>query len=775
MTMKRGSVTIKRRSRKTTGKRLYARIALSTDSETIGDLEYETNEEKFIGRGNLGLPNMVKNSIPLSKKIGLVTEPIVSLKRTVKVKPGEETIVDFILAVGEEKEKVKENLQKYQSSENVKAEFELSKARVEAESRYLRMKGKEIEIYQKMLSYIIFDNPVKSQTMQKNCQISYKQEELWKYGISGDLPILLVKIKDINDIDIIKEVLSAYEFFRVKNIKVDLVILNEEKESYENYVKDAIQSAILNKNIAYLLNIPGGIFCLENVDKKDKKLLETRANLVINASYSSLALQMEEIENKIIDNVKETVLEVKPNIIAEVPEDKEELIDMSNLKYFNEYGGFSKDGKEYCIKINTNNKLPTVWSHVLANKNFGTLTTENMGGYTWYKNSRLNRVTSWHNSTCTNIPSEIIYLKDEENGRIWTPTAMPMPDDKNYNVIYGFGYAKYVHSSDDILQELEIFVPQEESCKINILTLKNNAPKKKKIKIVYYVKPVIGEDEIKSDGYIKLQYEENSNVLIAKNLYNTDEFKDTIYVSSSEKIKSFTGNKKAFLGSVSNPSGLHHMRLDNDSGIGKKSCIAIEIEVEIESFSDKKISIILGADETLVAAKDVAYKYSKVQNCNMELSKVKSRWNEFLGKLQVKTPYESLNIMLNGWIMYQTITSRLLAKSGFYQSGGAYGFRDQLQDVYGIKFLDSNILYNQIIKHSKHQFVEGDVEHWWHEENNRGIRTKFSDDLLWLPYMVVKYINHTGDYNILNVVTPYLQGPVLQENEKEKYIVEVRI
>ena len=211
------------------------------------------------------------------------------------------------------------------------------------------------------------------------------------------------------------------------------------------------------------------------------------------------------------------------------------------------------------------------------------------------------------------------------------------------------------------------------------------------------------------------------------------------------------------------------MRLDNDSGIGKKSCIAIEIEVEIESFSDKKISIILGADETLVAAKDVAYKYSKVQNCNMELSKVKSRWNEFLGKLQVKTPYESLNIMLNGWIMYQTITSRLLAKSGFYQSGGAYGFRDQLQDVYGIKFLDSNILYNQIIKHSKHQFVEGDVEHWWHEENNRGIRTKFSDDLLWLPYMVVKYINHTGDYNILNVVTPYLQGAKLQENEKEKY------
>lgn len=234
---------------------------------------------------------------------------------------------------------------------------------------------------------------------------------------------------------------------------------------------------------------------------------------------------------------------------------------------------------------------------------------------------------------------------------------------------------------------------------------------------------------------------------------------DTIYVSSSEKIKSFTGNKKTF--------NINNVRLDNDNGIGKKSCIAIELEIEIESFSDKKISIILGAEENLVLAKDIAYKYSKIQNCNMELVKVKNKWNELLGRVQVKTPYESLNIMINGWIMYQTICSRLLAKSGFYQSGGAYGFRDQLQDAYGTKFLDTNILYNQIIKHSKHQFIEGDVEHWWHEENNRGIRTKFSDDLLWLPYMVIKYIRHTGDYEILNVITPYLQGAKLKEKKKK--------
>ena len=204
-------------------------------------------------------------------------------------------------------------------------------------------------------------------------------------------------------------------------------------------------------------------------------------------------------------------------------------------------------------------------------------------------------------------------------------------------------------------------------------------------------------------------------------------------------------------GGISNPTALHHMRLDNDTGIGKKSCIAIELEVEIESFSDKKISLILGAEENLIDAKDIAYKYSKVQNCNIELNKVKNKWNDLLGRVQVNTQYESLNIMLNGWTAYQTIVSRLLGKSGFYQSGGAYGFRDQLQDTFSTKYIDIQLLYNQIIKHSRHQFLEGDVEHWWHEENNRGIRTRFSDDLLWLPYAVIQYISHTGDYNILDV------------------------
>ena len=782
-------LTVKRRAREYNEKELHLIAKMQTNCEKIGETEFEIDKAKFAGRNNLGIPKSVQNSTPLSKKIGLTTESIIALKNTIKIKPGQNVYVDLILSVEYDKQIAVQNMEKYKVIENVSREFEIVKAKTEAESRYLEIKGKDIDIYQTILSYILFDNPLKNNS--KLAYKTYEQKDLWKYGISGDLPIITVTIKYINDIYVIKQIIKAYDFFRTKNIKIELVIIDEENYSYETYIRDEIEGVILNSHLAYMKNIYGGIFVLSKseMDIRDVNLIKFISALVIDSHLGNLQNIIKDMEDEVLDNYRIVEKSERISVEEDLSKDIDIINSFQNIKYYNEYGAFSEDGKKYIIRINKENKLPTTWSHIMANNKFGTVVTESGGGYTWYKNSRLNRVTSWHNSACTNIPSEIIYLKDEENGRIWTPTAMPMPDDKNYNVIYGFGYAKYIHSCDEILQELEVFVPQEESCKINILTLKNNAPKKKKMKIVYYVKPVIGEDEIKSDGYIKLQYEENSNVLVAKNLYNVDEFKDTIYVSSSEKIKSFTGNKKTFLGEqrdvilkehdkgtlktnsrgILNPSGLHHMRLDNDSGIGKESCIAIEIDIEIESFSEKKISIILGADETPVIAKDVAYKYSKVQNCNMELSKIKNKWNDLLGRLQVKTPYESLNIMLNGWTMYQTITSRLLARSGFYQSGGAYGFRDQLQDAYGVKFLDSNVLYEQIIKHSKHQFIEGDVEHWWHEENNRGIRTKFSDDLLWLPYMVCEYIKHTGNYDILKVVTPYLQGARLQKNEKERY------
>ena len=717
---------------------------------------------------------MVKKSTPFSKKIGLVTEPIVAMKRTINIKPEEDTIINFIISVGETKEKVKNNIKKYIVQENTKKAFEISKAKNEAQSRYLRVKGKQIRDYEKIMSYIIFDNPAKKLNLDRLPQKQYKQSELWKYGISGDLPIILLKIKDINDTYVVKEMLKAFEYMRAKNFKVDLVIIDEEKYSYENYVKENIEEDIQNSQMAYLKNIKGGIFELNTneISKEDTELLEFVASIIIDGKKGGLNNSLKDIEDEYLEKYRNTSNEIE---IKSINSDDTESINIfqsqEDSKYYNEYGAFSKDGKEYLIKTNKKERTPTVWSHIMANEKFGTLVTESMGGYTWYKNSRLNRITSWENKPNKDIPSEIIYIKDEENELVWSIGQNPMPDNKDYSAIYGFGYAKFLHKSNNINQELEVFVPKDDSVKIQVLKLRNTEVNKKKLKIVYYIKPVLGEEETKVKDYINIRYDKNSNSIYSKNLYNEEFKNDIIYVSNSEKIESYTGDKSFFLGQggLQNPEGLRKTNLNNENSLGKNPCIAYEIEVELESLAEKEIVFMLGAEESIIDCKNISYKYSKIQNCKQELDKVKQYWKELLDRLQVKTPIESINILLNGWDLYQTMQSRILAKTGYYQSGGAYGFRDQLQDTIAFKYIKPQIMKNQILKHSKQQFIEGDVEHWWHEETKRGIRTRFSDDRLWLVYLTCEYIETTGDIKILEEQTPYLIGKVLNENEQERY------
>ena len=763
------TILIKRKPHTQHETEIYMAITLFAEENAIGEMEYEIDKEKFIGRCNFGIPKEVENSIPFSKKIGYTTDPIVALKHTIRIKPEESSHMDLIISVNENKDVAIKNLIKFTNNENIKKTFELLKAKVEAENRYLGVKGKDIETYQKMLSYLLFTPKVQIKKLYGK-EENYPVSKIWKYGISGDLPILLIKIKDVNDIDIIKETLNAYEYFRAKGIKIDLVILNEEKESYENYVKDAIMSAILNKNISYLLNIPGGIFCLNNIDKNDKKLLEQRANLVINAYYNSLALQMEELENMILDNVKETAYDAQSYTINEDQEINDQEYEIANLKYYNEYGGFSEDGKEYLIKVNKNNKLPTVWSHILANKNFGTLTTESMGGYTWKENCKLNRITVWSNDQVTDEPSEIIYAKDMETGKKWSLGFNPMPDENNYYITYGFGYARYTHTSSKIKQTIEMFVPQNDNVKINLLTLENKNPQKKNLRLIYYIKPVLGEDEIKSNGNINIEFNQKSNLIIARNIL--DEKKDKkIYVSCSEKINSYTGSKNSFFRDrgLANPAGLDQVELNRENSYSENGIIAIAINITLEAFVTKKISFILGEAESLEECQDTAYKYTNINNCKDEYINTKKYWRDIINKLQVTTPIESTNILLNGWLIYQVIASRLFARTGFYQSGGAYGFRDQLQDSMAVKYFEPEITRKQILLHASHQFEEGDVEHWWHEETGRGIRTKISDDLLWLVYVTCDYIEFTGDLGILEEKVKYKKGKILEEGENDRY------
>ena len=718
------TILIRRKSRDKSKSDMFLAVNLYAENEIIGETEFEVDKEKFYGREAIGLPKTVESSIPLGRNIGLTTEPIVAIKNTVKIKANEKVVFNLIMCVSESKEKVIELINKFTNSETIKRNIELAKVKVEAESRYLNIKGKEIDLCQKILGYLIFPNPLKRIINKNKKVISAYVSELWKYGISGDLPILLVKVKDISDIEILKQVINVYEYLRVKNINIDLVIVDEEQHSYENYTREGIINIILNKNMGYLQNIRSGIFVLNNLSKEEIQVLEFRANLVLDVSLGKIERQLTDLEEEYIETIKQIGDEKIPQI-AEEPEQIRKKLEDEQLKYCNEYGGFSLDGKEYNIRINKDNKLPTVWSHVLANEKFGTVVTENMGGYTWYKNSRLNRLTAWANNPTNDIPSEIIYLEDMENQKVWSLGQNPIPDSNDYYITYGFGYANYMHKSNGLIQNASIFVPCKDSAKVHLIRLENIEPRKRKIKLVYYIKPVLGEDETISNTYLNLEYKEGSNLLCLENISNED-FKNVLYVSSSEKINSYTGNKDFFIGNgtIANPDGIHKLDLDRQNSLWRNGILAIEFQVELQALESKEISIVLGAEESIINCQDNAYKYGKISNVKEEYKKVKEYWEDITGKVHVKTPVESMNILLNGWLIYQTISARLLARSGYYQSGGAFGFRDQLQDTIALKYINPEIMKNQIIKHSSHQFIEGDVEHWWHDETRKRHKNK---------------------------------------------------
>lgn len=382
---------VKRRKRTNEEKEIYLAVTLNSENDSIGEMEYEIDKEKFMGRNNLNIPNMVLNSIPFSKNTDLTLDSIVALKRTIKVEPGKSINLNLILSVAEERDVAISNLKKYLPQENITKCFELSKARVETEARYLGLKAKDIIIYQKMLAYVLGMNSFKKLYLNKLPDKNYPQNELWKYGISGDLPIILLETSNANDLYVLNDLLKCYEFYRSKNIKLDLVILDEEEKNYEMSVKEEIINTILSKNLSYMQNINGGIYIIDNTNCKE--MLEYKADLIINSSRGTIDRQIKDLEEELLDNIKEIGNEAVVNYIDN--EEKVNLpIDIENLKYYNEYGAFSKDGKEYIIRVNKENRVPTVWSHVIENEKFGSVLTEGMGGFTWKNNSRLRKNNS---------------------------------------------------------------------------------------------------------------------------------------------------------------------------------------------------------------------------------------------------------------------------------------------------------------------------------------------------------------------------------------------
>ncbi len=743
------------------GQNKYLATTLYTENEQIVNFEYEINKEKYLGRENLDTSKILQNQRSFSKETMQVTDPIIAMKRTIKVGSREIANVNFIISASDNREVAIENIENVKSEEEIIRIFNIARARSEEESKYLQVDYKKLYLYARLLKYILKLNPLKNVKQLKTAQM----DSLWKYGISGDNPIILVKIKNIEDMYVIEEIMNCYEYYRAKKIFFDLVILDIETDAYDRYVKESINEVISNKQLAYLKNINAGIFVLnkDEMQKEDVDVIEFKSSLIIDSQNGGIESHLKELEEaeKDIEKVKrDRVLNQETEIY---PLKKEELL------YDNSYGGFALDGQEYIIYKNSENLLPSVWCNIIANSFFGTVVTDNLGGYTWSKNSRLNRLTAWNNDRVIDFPSEIFYIKDEDNKIIWTLNSGVIPNKNYYYVTHGFGYTKLKNLNDNFNQELEIFVPNEESLKVLKFRIKNIINEERKIKLLVYIKTVLGEDEFLSNG--NLFVEENENILTVKNIFTEESFKNKImYITSDLEIKSFTGDKDNFFGegNILDPDSLYK-RLNNKSGFGKNSCVGIEFDLKFDKFEEKNFNLIIGEENNFDEILKIKEKYSNINNIENELQRSKAKWNDILNTIKVRTPSESLNIIMNGWLVYQTLSSRLLGRTGYHQSGGAFGFRDQLQDTLGIRYIDSSYLKEQLINCARHQFIEGDVLHWWHNETKRGIRTRFSDDLLWLAYGTIEYVNLENDESILDEQIEYLKGELLEEGEEEKY------
>mgnify|MGYP003083855645 FL=1 len=444
-----------------------------------------------------------------------------------------------------------------------------------------------------------------------------------------------------------------------------------------------------------------------------------------------------------------------------------------DLYFFNGYGGFDNNSMSYKIKLKNFLTTPAPWINVISNEDFGFHVSESGSAYTWCKNSRENKLTSWSNDWVVDPLSEALYIRDDGAGKYFSITPEPVRDEDEYDIEHGFGYSIFKHTANNITGQLKMFCPKNKKLKLCKVLLENKSSEGKGLTLFYYSSMVLGVYSYKSTKYISTDIEEN--FIYAQNPFNKYFYKDKTYLTilGGEGL-TFTGDKNEFIGKgrdLSTPKALSNDNLSNTCGGIYDPCLAACTKVYLEPGEQKSLIIMLGCEEELSTVKGFINYYSDINKCDEELNNVKKYWNDFLGKVKVKTPDSSMNYLLNGWLIYQTLSCRYLARTAFYQSGGAYGFRDQLQDSMSLGILDSEITRKQILRSASRQYKEGDVQHWWHPVIMSGIRTKFSDDLLWLPYVTIDYIKSTGDYSILNEKVPYLEDEPLREGEDERYTI----
>ena len=745
----------------------------------IVEVSYETDRMKFIGRGRtlanpIAMSGRSTLSGALSGSEGSVLDPIVAIRYRITLDPEASATIDMVSGLGETRDVCMGLVDKYQDRRFADRVFDLAWTHSQVVLQQLNVTESDAQICGRLAGSIIYANSslrADTHILKKNHR---GQSGLWGYAISGDLPIVLLRIEDPANIDLVRQLVQAHAYWRLKGLAVDLVIWNEDHAGYRQLLQDQIMGLIAAGLEANVTDRPGGIFVrvAEQISNEDSILIQTVARVVISDNWGLLADQISRrgLVKTIVPRLKPTrTLRAESSTVVAMPR--------RDLTFFNELGGFTPDGREYIITTTHGQVTPAPWVNVLANPHFGTVISESGGAYTWSENAHEFRLTPWDNDAVCDSGGEAYYIRDEESGHFYSPMPLPSRGLTPYTSRHGFGYSVFEHTEDGISSEVWVYVAIDASVKFTVLKVRNRSGRSRRLSATGYVEWVLGDMRPKSGMHVITKVDPNTGALFALNPYNTEFADRTAFFAVSDATRTLSGDRTEFVGRngiLRSPAAMSRAHLSGKVGAALDPCAAIQVPFDLADGQEHEIIFMLGAGRDSDDAGSLVRRFRGTAAARRALEAVWQYWNHTLGAVQVETPEQSVNVLANGWLLYQTLACRLWARSGYYQSGGAFGFRDQLQDVMALIHAEPLLVRGHLLLCAARQFQEGDVQHWWHPPSGRGVRTHCSDDFLWLPLAVSRYVLSTGDTGVLDEPVRFIEGRPVNTDEDSYYDLPVR-